>query len=239
MNALCPIIVMAKAPLPGLAKTRLIPALGAAGAAALAERMLEHAVQQAVAAQLGPVELCVTPDATHPAFKRLAQSPRVSVALQGDGDLGLRMLRAFRRALLPPVGRSLLIGADIPALDADLLQRAAQALNDVDAVFVPAFDGGYALVGLRRPEPTLFEGMAWSTPAVMACTRERLLAAHLSCVELAPVVDIDVPADLRHLPSRWRADWPADGLAGTTDNASPNPCPGFVYPALITHRRLP
>lgn len=87
MNALCPIIVMAKAPLPGVAKTRLIPALGAAGAAALAERMLEHAVQQAVAAQLGPVELCVTPDATHPAFKRLAQLPRVSVALQGGGDL--------------------------------------------------------------------------------------------------------------------------------------------------------
>ena len=223
MNALCPIIVMAKAPLPGVAKTRLIPALGAAGAAALAERMLEHAVQQAVAAQLGPVELCVTPDATHPSFKRLAQLPRVSVALQGDGDLGLRMLRAFRRVLLPPFSRSLLIGADIPALDADLLQRAAQALNNVDAVFVPAFDGGYALVGLRRPEPRLFEGMAWSTPTVMARTRERLLAAHLSFVELAPVADIDVPADLRHLPARWRADWPADGSARTTNNASPNP----------------
>lgn len=129
------------------------------------------------------------------------------------------MLRAFRRALLQRGGRSLLIGADIPALDADLLQRAAQALNDVDAVFVPAFDGGYALVGLRRPEPTLFEGMAWSTPTVMARTRERLLAAHLSFVELAPVADIDLPADLRHLPSCWRADWPA----WTPDNASASP----------------
>ena len=105
------------------------------------------------------------------------------------------------------------------ALDAGLLQHAAQALNDVDAVFVPALDGGYALVGLRRPEPTLFEGMAWSTPTVMACTRERLLAAKLSFVELAPVADIDVPADLRHLPS----DWPTYGSAWTTNNASPNP----------------
>jgi rSAM/selenodomain-associated transferase 1 len=198
----CAVVVMAKAPVAGLAKTRLLPALGAAGAAALAERLLEHAVQQAAGAGFDTLELCVTPDATHPAFARLQARHRLRLAMQGDGDLGTRMQRALARALAVH-RRALLLGSDAPALDAPMLRRAAAALDAADAVFVPALDGGYALVGLRRMAPGLFDGVAWSSAQVMRQTRARAAAAGLSLVELAPVADIDEAADLVHLPAGW------------------------------------
>jgi uncharacterized protein len=100
----------------------------------------------------------------------------------------------------------LLIGTDAPALDAAVLQQAAAALLTHDAVFVPALDGGYALVGLARlgaAPPRLFEGIAWSTAAVMAQTRQRLAELALHTALLPPLPDIDEPADLRHLPPQW------------------------------------
>lgn len=202
MTPTCPIIVMAKAPQPGYAKTRLIPALGADAAAALAERLLDHAVAQALAAALGPVELCCAPDARHPAFARYARQARLDLSQQSGGDLGARMAAAFARVLAQH-GRALLIGTDAPALDAAMLRHAAQALDRHDAVVVPARDGGYALIGLARPAPQLFDAMPWSTPAVMARTRARLAAAALRHTELPAVADIDVEADLMHLPPDW------------------------------------
>lgn len=205
-RAPCRVIVMAKAPVAGFAKTRLMPALGAPGAAALAERLLERAVDAALAAELGPVELCCAPDASHHAFQRWIGAPRISLSLQGEGDLGARMGRAIDRALevaAPAPPRVLLIGTDAPALDAAMLREAAEALADFDAVFVPAHDGGYALMGLCRPAPGLFEAMPWSTPQVMAQTRMRLARDGLRHKELAPVHDVDEPADLAHLPAGW------------------------------------
>jgi hypothetical protein len=198
------IAVFAKAPQAGLAKTRLAPALGAAGAAALAERLLDHAVAQAVAAELGPVTVWAAPDTAHPAFERLRAQHGVRLAVQCGGDLGRRMARAFEQTLAEdPATPLLLMGSDAPALDAALLRRAAAALQTGPAVFVPALDGGYALVGLRSPAPTLFIGMPWSTPGVMAETRRRLTAAGLSHHELPALADIDEPADLAHLPPGW------------------------------------
>ena len=87
-----------------------------------------------------------------------------------------------------------------------MLRSAALALDGHDAVFVPALDGGYALVGLSRPAPGLFAGMTWSTAQVMSETRERARAAGLRWAELPPVADIDVAADLVHLchlPGAW------------------------------------
>ena len=202
MIARCTVIVMAKAPLPGFAKTRLIPALGAEGAAAISHRLLDRAVEQALAAGLGGVDLCCAPDSRHQAFARLGRLPRVDLSQQADGDLGARMSHAFER-WLARVPQVLLMGTDAPALDAAVLRHAAQALEHTDAVFVPAHDGGYALVGLRRPSPSLFDGMIWSTSAVMAHTRERLAAAGLRYAELPPVADIDEAADLIHLPRGW------------------------------------
>ena len=196
------VIVFAKAPVPGLAKTRLAPALEEAGAAALAERMLRHALVQAVAADVGPVELCAAPDASHPALQAAAAAQGVRLTEQGTGDLGLRMHRAFARSLMHH-GRVLLIGTDAPSLDAGLLRQAASALQDHDAVFVPALDGGYALVGQRRADPRWFSDMRWSHDRVMEDTRERLRAAGVRWAELPAVADIDEPADLVHLPPGW------------------------------------
>lgn len=196
------IIVFAKAPVPGLAKTRLAPALGESGAAALAKRMLNHALTQATAADVGPVELCVAPDATHPALQAAAAEHGAFLTEQGTGDLGLRMHRALTRSLMRH-GRALLIGTDAPALDAGVLRQAASALQDHDAVFVPALDGGYALVGQRRADPRLFSDMRWSHDRVMDETRERLRAAGVRWAELPPVADIDEPVDLVHLPPGW------------------------------------
>jgi len=196
------IIVFAKAPVPGLAKTRLAPALGAAGAAALAERMLHHALAQAVAADVGPVELCAAPDASHPALQAAAAEVGAGLTEQGTGDLGLRMHRALARSLTRH-GRALLIGTDAPALSALVLRQASSALLDHDAVFVPAQDGGYALVGQRRADPRWFSDMAWSHNRVMEETRQRLRAAGVRWAELPPVADIDEPGDLVHLPPGW------------------------------------
>jgi hypothetical protein len=205
------VIVFAKAPRPGLAKTRLIPALGPQGAAALAQRMLEHTLDAAVAAGLGPVELCAAPDARDALLQDAAQAHGVALTEQGEGDLGARMHRAFVRHLgSTATPGALLIGTDAPALDAARLRDAAQALQGHDAVFVPALDGGYALVGLKRPDARVFDGMSWSHDRVLADTRTRLAAAGLRWAELPPVADIDEPPDLIHLPVAWRSTLNAD-----------------------------
>lgn len=200
------LIVFARAPVPGQAKTRLAPALGGAGAAALAERMLQHTMDAALAAGPAALELCVSPDASHPGVVAQARRPGVGLSLQGEGDLGLRMQRVLMR-LLQAHPQALLVGTDAPALDGPMLQSAVAALHTHDAAFVPTVDGGYVAIGLRRGAAeaarAVFEHMTWSTPEVMAETRRRLAAAGLRWAELPPVADIDEPADLVHLPPGW------------------------------------
>lgn len=199
------VIVMAKAPRPGLAKTRLIPALGAEGAARLAQRMLQHTLAQARAAALGPVWLLGTPT-SEPADFGLPAGHGLHLAAQAEGDLGRRMQQAFQ-AVLKDTGchAALMVGTDAPALDAATLQQAAAGLQTHEAVFVPASDGGYALIGLRAAAslPAVFDHMPWSTPELMQRTRGRLRAGGHRFAELPVVTDIDEPADLAHLPAGW------------------------------------
>ncbi len=198
------LIIMAKAPEAGLAKTRLIPALGAEGAARLAARLLRHTVQTAMRTKTFSYrELCVTPHTNHPAFNELRSSgPEQGITLteQQDGDLGTRMRHALERVLLDH-DVAIMIGTDSPGLTADVLDQSVRELDQHDAVFVPALDGGYALIGLRQVIPTLFADMPWSTDTVMNLTRERLRESSFSWHEHAPVADIDEPQDLRHLPA--------------------------------------
>jgi rSAM/selenodomain-associated transferase 1 len=198
------VIVFAKAPRPGHAKTRLIPALGEQGAAQLAERLLQLTLEHALGAGTGPVELCVTPDRHHRAFAAASSLHALAITEQGDGDLGQRMARALERSLATQP-RALLIGTDAPGLDAAYLRDAARALDHADAVFGPAADGGYALVGLKQPVPELFAAMRWSHARVMADTRQRIIDLGLRHVELAVLHDVDEPADLVHLPDSLRS----------------------------------
>jgi rSAM/selenodomain-associated transferase 1 len=189
------VAVLAKAPTPGLAKTRLIPALGAGGAAKLAARLIARAVATAQVAALGPVTLWCAPDESDPQFAALQREHGVTLARQPDGDLGARMHAAFVAADRP----ALVIGTDCPALTTAHLREAAEALRGHDAVLVPAEDGGYVLIGLRRPCEALFSGMEWSVATVMDETRRRLRSLGLSWRELAPLWDVDTPEDVARL----------------------------------------
>lgn len=192
------IAVMAKAPIAGFAKTRLIPALGEPGAARLHRELTRHAIATAVAAAMGVVTVWCAPDATHRFFRALSRRSGLSLLPQSTGDLGDRMLAAFERQ---PTGVPLLvIGTDCPPLTAAHLRDAGAALTaGRSATFVPAEDGGYALVGLRCAIPALFCDMPWGTEHVMALSRDRLRALGLSWHEGETLWDVDRPDDLRKM----------------------------------------
>jgi rSAM/selenodomain-associated transferase 1 len=196
------IIIFAKAPRPGLAKTRLIPALGAEGAARLARVMLQHTLQEALAVGADCVELCMTPGPRDPAWSDCELPRSIILSDQGDGILGERLARASERALTAS-DAVVLIGTDCPLLTAGLLHEALNALQHSEAVMSPAVDGGYVLLGFKRFDPSLFQGIAWSTNTVASATRERIsqLSWRLHC--LPALGDIDEPADLQHLPEGW------------------------------------
>lgn len=196
------VVIFAKAPMAGFAKTRLIPALGAQGAADLAKRLLEHALHQALESQIGTVELCVTPSATYTVWQAMCLPSGVRLTDQGEGDLGERMARAAERVIA--AGESiLLIGTDCPQLDAAQLRRAALALQHTQATLVPAFDGGYVLLGLTQFDSSVFSGIAWSTESVTCETMARLKRLDWHVKTLATLHDIDEPSDLKWLPKAW------------------------------------
>ena len=192
------VLVFAKAPQPGFAKTRLIPLVGAQGAAALHARLIKHTLQTARRARVGLLELHGSP--VDDDFLRFcAARYEAELVAQCDGDLGARMCAASERAL-SVCAAAILIGADCPALTARHLRLAARALDDGnDAVFAPTEDGGYALIGLAHCDPRLFERIAWSTSEVMAETRERLRALGWRWRELETLWDVDCPADYERL----------------------------------------
>jgi hypothetical protein len=188
------IAVFAKAPVPGAVKTRLVPLLGADGAARLQGSLARHTLAVAREAQPATLQLWCAPDATHPFFGECAVRYRCELLSQQGADLGERMANAF--AGVTPL---VLIGTDCPALRASHLAAAWDALRSHDAVVAPAEDGGYVLIGLARPQPALFSGMPWGDASIMARTRKRVADAELTCVELETLWDVDRPDDYRRL----------------------------------------
>ena len=200
MRPVLRILVFARAPVAGQAKTRLAPRLGAWGAARLQARLTLHALRTALASGCGPVELHVT--ARHRVFLHYANTLGIRVRMQQGRDLGERMHRSLRRARA-----AILIGTDCPELRPADLRRAArllQAGNEV--VLAPAEDGGYVLIAARHVSARLFEAMEWGSAGVYASTIRRL--AELGCRwrALRRMRDLDRPQDLEEL--RWLR-WPA------------------------------
>lgn len=183
------VLVFARAPVAGRAKTRLAPRLGAEGAARLQLRLIAQAERVAHAARCGPVSLYLA--ARHARFR--------GARLQRGADLGERMERALRGALRRHRA-AILIGADCPALEAAHLRRAARLLAaGYDAVLAPAEDGGYVLVGLRRALPGLFSGIAWGGAGVYAASAAKLAASGRRWRALERLWDVDRPEDLERL----------------------------------------
>jgi rSAM/selenodomain-associated transferase 1 len=189
-----PIAVFAKAPVPGAVKTRLIPAIGAAAAARLQQQLTTMALARACALDGAVVTLWID-GSIDDVFVRAA-ARRFGVALrpqQGD-DLGARMQNAFEE-ILETSTSMLLIGTDCPAQTAVDLERARAALQDADAVLQPAEDGGYVLIGMKRPLP-LFETVPWGSERVLEATRARAAELGIALAELPTLWDLDRPADL-------------------------------------------
>lgn len=202
------VAVLTKAPLAGAVKTRLIPAIGAVDAARLHRKLVLQTVKTAAAADVGPVTVWGAPDVAHRFFRALVRRG-LRCRPQPHGDLGHRMRHAFLAHAPSP---TILIGTDCPVLTVDHLREAADIVRGrCDAVFLPAEDGGYALIGLGAPAaPPLFEDVPWSTTKVMAITRARLAALGYSWREPAVLWDVDRPEDL----ARWRGSPGESSLAG-------------------------
>ena len=192
------VAVFAKAPEPGTVKTRLAGVLGPDAAAELHATLVRRALSTARAARAGPVELWCAPDARHAFFMQCASEYGVALHAQHGSDLGARMSFAFEAA--HAAGEALvLIGSDCPALSPNHVHAAAMALASNDAVFAPAEDGGYVLVGLSRAVARVFDGIEWGGANVMAATRERLRDAGARWHELPTLWDVDRPADYARL----------------------------------------
>lgn len=196
--------ILAKAPVAGLAKTRLAPRLGFAGAARAQRRFALQTLTTARSAALGPVTLWCAPDGSHRFFRAV----RVWVDAccdQPTGDLEQRMGGAFVQHFNHhPELPMLVVGTDCPALAPGHLQEAARALQTHDVVLIPAEDGGYVLIGMRRWVPQALQNIDWSTERVLLQTRQQLLACGASWKELPALWDVDEPADWDRLQA-WLA----------------------------------
>lgn len=177
-------------------KTRLIPALGEAGATRLQQRMLQRTLRTARRAGVGPVHLYCAPGRSAAFFRPFAA--RLRLHDQHSGDLGERMHAAFSRALRRH-RRAILIGSDCPVLRPQDLRAAAAALGSASAVLCPAEDGGYPLIGLRRSAPRLFRGVRWGGAGVLRQTRRRLAQLNWRTRELRRLWDVDRPEDAARL----------------------------------------
>lgn len=197
MNGRVGVAILARAPIPGEAKTRLIPALGADGAARRQRWMLQRTVAMALVADVGPVSLWCAGDPAHQDFAVCRAFGKVALRQQPEGDLGERMLKAVECASTP--AGTLVIGTDCPALGASHLRKAAKALDDNDAVVIPAEDGGYVLIGVKEPAPELFAGIDWGSECVMYQTQQRLAALEWRWSEPDLLWDVDLPQDLERL----------------------------------------
>lgn len=192
-----PLAILAKAPVTGRVKTRLIPTLGAEAAARLHEQLLRQTLSVALAATPAHrIVLWTALEHDHPLFLELADHHGISLCPQPEGDLGLRMFTALAAMETPGV----LVGSDCPVLTPALLRDCQAALGCHDGVLLPAEDGGYALVGLRTPQKAFFQDIAWGSDRVLDQTLASADSLGWQIAQPAKVWDIDRPDDL----VRWQ-----------------------------------
>lgn len=195
------ILVFAREPVAGKAKTRLIPALGPEGAARLARVMLGHALIEAARANIGSVELVGDP---HPDIWGQPVEG-VTTSAQIGADLGERMGEAVERTLAAGE-RAVVTGTDCPGLDAARITEAARCLETHDVAIIPATDGGYVLIGFARFDEAIFAGVGWSKASVLTTTLSNIGTLGWSVWQGEPLADIDDPEDLKHAPASWLAN---------------------------------
>tara|TARA_R110001592_G_scaffold363248_5_gene682301 strand:+ start:44416 stop:45069 length:654 start_codon:yes stop_codon:yes gene_type:complete len=194
------LLQFAREPIVGAVKTRMMPHLSASEACDLHSELVLWTTDSLLHTGLGPVELVVEGALEHALFAHCRERGLAAISRQQGTDLGERMHHALADGLRR-YERVVLVGSDCPGIDRAHLEGAFAALDSSDVVLGPALDGGYVLVGARRPCREMFAGIAWGTDKVLAATRERLQGVGLAWSELPPLADIDRPEDL-HL---WEA----------------------------------
>lgn len=238
-----PLLVFAKPPRAGVAKTRLGARLGPEGAAVLARAFFDDT--WATVSALGwATPILVTTEPAAPEWRSAGIRPGMRPSIrskwaQGEGDLGARLESAFRRALASSPA-AVAIGTDSPGLPAGLLDAARTALAESDAVLGPTTDGGFYLIGLRRCPEGLLAGLPWSSDETLDRTRERLLERGLRVEVLPTWFDVDRPEDLAPLKRRlWRGDFEARATARALAGlVCDTPRISVVVPALNEERRI-
>lgn len=194
--------VMAKAPLPGMVKTRLVPPLTEGQAAELYGALLLDQLDHLSSLDDAARYLAFAPGEAAALIESMLPPGYVSFA-QGEGDLGARMRQVFEELWRRGHRHVVLIGGDLPPVPLENLRQAFGQLAGADkkAVLGPSRDGGYYLIGLNRPMPEIFSAMSWSHDQVLAQTAARLAALGVEFRLLEPWFDIDKVEDVKHLGS--------------------------------------
>ena len=191
------LLLFTRFPEPGKVKTRLIPALGAEGAASLHRHLTAHILQIIRDfVKTNNTDLIICFAGAHVQGMRQTFGSDYQYQTQAEGDLGHRMSVAFADSLAQGRRRVVLIGSDCPGITAKVLDSAFSHLSHYDLVLGPATDGGYYLIGLSAPSPELFQDLPWGTVDVLALTLARAAGLGLRTILLEPLPDIDRPEDL-------------------------------------------
>lgn len=193
------IVIFVKAPVPGKVKTRLCPPLSHEQAAVLYRAFVRDTLEAARKVARARLEIAYQPDASYPDLSWLEPDADMPYFVQKGVDLGRKLVHAFEQAFRSGARKTVVLGSDTPHLNPLAIRQAFQLLDGRDLVLGPAADGGYYLVGLKRPVPALFAGVSWSTPRVLRQTLDRAQRRGLSYELLPECRDIDTFADLESL----------------------------------------
>ena len=196
------LVVFAKAPIPGTVKTRLCPPLSPEEATALHSSFVMDAIERTkkISGKLKAARfVACDPAMEHPFFKALRSHHGIKLVQQRGQNLGERMAETMQELLHRDYASVVITGCDLPTLPAGEISRAFGLLDEQDCVLGPCPDGGYYLVGLRRPCPELFSDIPWGASEVLRLTKEKATALNLKLGLTAPWSDIDTPDDLHTL----------------------------------------
>lgn len=191
------ILVFAKAPVAGQSKTRLIPLLGAQGAAEAGAELTTNVLKAIapLADASSGFDVWLWGASAHPVLQTWAEQFNLRLSVQSDGSLGQRMRHCLTTSLEGGAEQALLIGSDCPAMNTAYLRQASAALDRADLVLGPAQDGGYVLIGCKAVYGALFEQIEWGTDRVLAQTVAKARALELSVTLLETLWDVDRPED--------------------------------------------
>lgn len=191
---------MTRYPLPGQAKTRLIPVLGEEGACRLHQKMVEHTMATVRNFSLVfPTDIFVFFNGGSEVLMKTWLGSGAKYLLQPAGDLGIKMSAAFEAVFARGCKTAMMIGTDCPDIDGDILSESFSLLDELDMVIGPAADGGYYLLGLKKNHDKLFKGIAWGSDQVLSQTLTAAGNAHIRVGCLPQLADIDRPEDLANI----------------------------------------